>query len=117
MDLLFLVRDLAGLELVEAAELALELGIAGIALMLTFLCWWAVAVWRVWRSAEAGPFIRAASIASAAILAHSVVDFPLRTAAIASTFAMCIALLGDRRGAPPPVDATDLRPTRHFVYR
>lgn len=100
----------------DYAELALETGIAGIVLMVLFLAWWAVAVWRVWRTAEAGPFARAASIASAAILVHSLVDFPLRTAAISSCFAMCLALLADRR-APPPKEASDLRPTRHIVIR
>jgi len=100
----------------DYAELALETGVAGIIAMLLFLAWWAIAVWRVWRSPEAGPFARAASIASAAILVHSVVDFPLRTAAISVCFGMCMALLADRR-APPASDASDLRPTRHFVLR
>jgi O-antigen ligase len=100
----------------DYVELALETGLPGIILMLLFLAWWAVAVRGVWRSAEAGPFARAASIASAAILAHSLVDFPLRTAAISASFGMCLALLADRR-ARPPLDPSDLRPTRHFVLR
>jgi hypothetical protein len=41
----------------------------------------------------ASNFAKAATIASAAILAHSIVDFPLRTAAIASVFATCLASL------------------------
>jgi O-antigen ligase len=100
----------------DYAELVLETGLPGVILMLLFLAWWAGAVWRVWRSAEAGPFARAASIASAAILAHSLVDFPLRTTAIGACFGMCLALLADRR-ARPPLDPSDLRPTRHFVLR
>jgi len=96
----------------DYVELALELGLAGIVVLLLFLAWWAAAVWRVWRTAEAGPFARAAAIASAAILVHSLVDFPLRTAAIAACFGMCLALLADRR-APLPTDPSDLRPTRH----
>ncbi|HEX4801732.1 MAG TPA: O-antigen ligase family protein [Sphingomicrobium sp.] len=100
----------------DYVELALELGVAGMILMALFLAWWAVAVWRVWRTAEAGPFARAASIASAAILVHSVVDFPLRTAAISACFAMCIALLADRR-APRAKEPSDLRPARHTVIR
>jgi O-antigen ligase len=100
----------------DYAELALETGVPGIIVMLLFLGWWTAAVWRVWRSVEAGPFARAASIASAAILAHSLVDFPLRTAAISACFGMCLAFLADRR-APPPSDPSDLRPTRHFVFR
>lgn len=100
----------------DYAELALELGVPGILLIVLSLAWWGASSWRVWRSAEAAPFARAASIASAAILAHSLVDFPLRTAAISAVFAFCLALLADRR-APPPVDPGDLRPTRHVEYR
>lgn len=100
----------------DYAELALETGVAGIILILLFLAWWAFAVWRVWRTAEAAPFARAASIASAAMLIHSLVDFPLRTAAISTCFAMCLALLADRRAARAK-EASDLRPARHTVIR
>ena len=96
----------------DYVELALETGLAGILVLLLFLGWWAAAVARVWRTAEAGPFARAAAIASAAVLVHSLVDFPLRTAAIGACFGMCLALLADRR-APLPSDPSDLRPTRH----
>jgi len=100
----------------DYAELALETGIPGIIVILLFLAWWLFAVWRVWRTAEAAPFVRAASIASAAILVHSLVDFPLRTAAISTCFAMCLALLADRRAARAK-EASDLRPARHTVIR
>ncbi len=100
----------------DYVEVALEMGVAGIALLILFLIWWAAALRRVWGTAESGAFARAASVASAAILAHSLVDFPLRTAAISAAFGMCLALLADRR--PPQIaDASDLRPTRHFVWR
>jgi hypothetical protein len=49
------------------------------------------------RVADATPFARAASIASAAVLVHSSVDYPLRTGAISACFAMCLALLVERR--------------------
>jgi O-antigen ligase len=97
-------------------ELALELGIAGIVLMLAFLAWWAGAVWRTWRTAEPGPFARAAAIASAGVLVHSLVDFPLRTAAIAACFGMCLALLADSRAAPPKEKA-QLRRKRHVEFK
>jgi O-antigen ligase len=100
----------------DYAEVALELGLAGIILILLFLAWWIVAVWRVWRTAEAGPFARAAAIASAAILFHSLVDFPLRTAAISACFAMCLALLADSRAAPLKEKA-ELRKRRHVEFR
>ena len=98
----------------DYAEIALELGLAGIALILLFGVWWFMAVRAVWIGGEGGPFTRAASIASGAILVHSIVDFPLRTAAISACFAMCLALLADRR-VPPQQETTDLRPARHLV--
>jgi O-antigen ligase len=100
----------------DFAEIVLELGFAGIVLILLFLAWWAGAVWRAWRTAESGPFSRAAAIASAAILFHSLVDFPLRTAAIAACFAMCLALLADSRSAPPR-ESAELRPRRHVEFK
>ena len=99
----------------DYVELALEMGVGGIIVMLLFLGWWVAATWRVWRTAEAGPYARAATIASAAVLVHSLVDFPLRTAAISSCFAMYLALISDRRPARVP-DASDLRPARHIVF-
>lgn len=98
----------------EYAELALEAGIPGLIILIVFLGWWVAAALRAWTSADAGPFARAASIASAAILAHSLVDFPLRTAAISTAFAMCMALLADRRTVTVSA-RSDLRPTRHIV--
>ncbi len=100
----------------DYAELALETGIPGLVLIAAFLIWWAAAAWRVWRSPEGGPYARAASIASAAILVHSFVDYPLRTAAISTVFAMCLALLVQRH-APVRAEKSDLRPTRHVVFR
>jgi len=98
----------------DYAELTLELGVAGVVLILLFLAWWVVAVLAVWRMGRGGAFARAASIASAAVLVHSLVDFPLRTAAISACFAMCLALLAEPR-APPRQESGDLRPTRHIV--
>ena len=100
----------------DYAQWAMETGLPGIILMILFLAWWAVAVIRVWRDGQSSAFVRAASIASAAVLAHSLVDFPLRTSAIAGCFAFCIALLADRR-APQAANSGDLRPTRHVVIR
>jgi O-antigen ligase len=100
----------------DYAEVALELGVAGILLMLAFLAWWADGVWRAWRTAEAGPFTRAAAVASAAVLVHSLADFPLRTAAIGACFGMCLALLADSRAAPPK-EKKALRKRRHREFR
>ena len=94
-------------------ELAVETGIPGLIVLIAFLAWWAAAAGTAWRSAGA-PLGRAAAIASAAILAHSLVDYPLRTAAIAATFAMCLGLLVERR-VERDADKSDLWATRHIV--
>ena len=78
-------------------ELALETGLPGMALILLFLWWWARRVLATWRAAEPDYFARAATLASGAILAHSIVDYPLRTAAISAVFAMCCALMAESR--------------------
>ena len=98
----------------DYAELALELGIPAILLILLFLAWWTRAAWAIWRKGEGSVFARAATIATAAILVHSLVDFPLRTAAISACFGMCLGLLADRR-LEPRRDPTELRPARHLV--
>ena len=98
----------------EYVELALETGIPGVLVMLAFLIWWVRTSWRGWRSPDACPYAKAASISSAVILAHSLADFPARTAAIGSCLAMCLALLLERR-ARPAAERPDLRPTRHLA--
>ena len=95
-------------------ELALETGVPGLAVLALFLLWWARAAFRAWRTREPDPFARAASVASAAILLHSLVDFPLRTAAVGACFALCLVLLVRQRPAPA-VSKSELRPTRHVV--
>jgi O-antigen ligase len=78
-------------------ELALETGMPGLALVLVFLVWWGRRLVRIWSAEEPDHFARAATIASAAIVAHSIVDYPLRTAAIGALFAMCCALMAEPR--------------------
>jgi O-antigen ligase len=98
----------------DYAEWLMELGLPGLVLMILFLAWWARVTIGIWSDAQASAFARAASIASAAVLAHSLVDFPLRTSAIAASFAFCIALLADRR-SPQIAKSGELRPTRHLI--
>ncbi|MEO6433212.1 MAG: O-antigen ligase family protein [Sphingomicrobium sp.] len=94
-------------------EIALELGLPGVLLLLVFLGWWARSAIETWRSPEAQPYVRAAGIASAALLAHSLVDFPLRTGALSAVFAMCLAFLSDRVRSDP-TQKGELRPARHL---
>ncbi|HZF44924.1 MAG TPA: O-antigen ligase family protein [Sphingomonadaceae bacterium] len=78
-------------------ELLLETGILGLIVLLGFLLWWVVRAGRIWAGAPTSPFARAAVIASATLLVHSLVDYPLRTAALSSLFAACVALMAAPR--------------------
>lgn len=98
----------------DYAEIALELGLPGIALMVTFFVWWVAATRRAWSYDAGSIFARAASVATAAVLIHSAVDFPLRNSAIAVSFAMCLGLLAAPRNSTL-TEGADLRPTRHVV--
>jgi O-antigen ligase len=81
-------------------EIFLETGMPGIALLFAFFVWWIIRAFVIWRADDADQFARAATIAAGAILAHSLVDYPLRTAAISALFAMCLALMAEARPAP-----------------
>ena len=85
----------------EYLETWLEAGWLGAALILVFLLWYGRRLWSAWK---AGPsrerdLQRAASIALLAMLVHSGVDYPLRTAALAVLFAFCAAVL-EKAGQP-----------------
>ena len=80
-------------------ELMLDLGLPGALLIVLFVCWWAVTAVKIWRSPLCPPVVRAATIATAAILAHSLVDFPLRTAAISAIFAALVAIMAEHSAA------------------
>lgn len=81
----------------DLIELILETGVPGVLLILLFLYWWSRRTLSIWRAEEPDYFARAATIASAAIIAHSLVDYPLRTAGISAMFAMCCALMAEPR--------------------
>lgn len=95
-------------------ELAIEMGLPGLLLLAAFLTWWAARSVKAWRRPHVDHYARAAVIGSAAVLVHSLVDFPLRTAAIAALFAACAALLATRPNAKPAADEDDLWPSRHL---
>ncbi len=93
-------------------ELALELGLPGIVILVLFLGWWGRMTWLSWRSPDLFPYVRAATIVSFALLVHSLVDFPLRTSALSAVFAMCLAIIAEPHRRDP-LDPSNLRPTRH----
>ncbi|HEV2122172.1 MAG TPA: O-antigen ligase family protein [Chloroflexota bacterium] len=80
-------------------ELVLETGAPGMILLTLFLLWWGVRAIAIWRAKDKDYFAMAGSISSAAILAHSAVDYPLRTVAISAIFALSIALMAEPRPA------------------
>jgi O-antigen ligase len=93
-------------------EIALETGLAGIFLIVAFLLWWGRRAVPIWRSAAIDRYALAGSIASAAILVHSLVDYPLRTAALSTIMAASLALMAVPR--PRDKERGDLWPAaRH----
>lgn len=97
-------------------ELFLETGLLGAAVVALFLFWWGRRTIAIWRAAEPDFFARAATIATAAIMAHSVVDYPLRTVAVSVIFAACCAIMAGRGSAPSRDSqrAAAKRPARHL---
>jgi O-antigen ligase len=64
-------------------EWVFEAGLIAVGLIVAALAWWVIASVRAWRGpAEAQLWPRAASILVGLVLAHSVVDYPLRTPAM-----------------------------------
>ncbi len=75
-------------------EIVMDLGIVGLGLILGFLAWWALHSWQGWRSSSSGAGLaRAGSVMILIVLLHSLVDYPIRTSAIAAVFALACALL------------------------
>jgi len=95
-------------------EIALELGVPGIGLLVAVVIWWGFQAGAIWRS-ESGESIRlrkAATVALGLVLLHSLADYPLRTGAVATFAAICLGLMAGsadagRRRNPEP------QPARH----
>jgi O-antigen ligase len=100
----------------DFAEIFLELGLPGVLLVILFLIWWTRRTIAIW-SSGGDVFARAASIATGAVLAHSLVDYPLRTAAIAAAFAACCALMAEprERSSRKARSVSDAEEVRHLT--
>jgi hypothetical protein len=97
----------------DLLELWLETGVAGPLLLCFFLYWYARKAARAWAPSNPGPLaidrslIRAAVVIVALLLCHSLVEYPLHTAAMMAIMALACALLVDppapavKAGAPP----------------
>lgn len=94
-------------------ELLLETGVPGMAMAALVLAWCLRRARAIWPSDEADPFARAATIAVIAILAHSLVDYPLRTAALSAVLAACLGLMSGARAYVRPRRSTSN--TRHIA--
>ena len=87
----------------DVLEFTLEAGVAAIVLMAAFALWMLVRGIVIWRDKSDhgvgidGLLARAAAVAVALLIAHSFVDYPLRTSALIAFFAFSCALL-----VPPP---------------
>ena len=78
----------------DYAEIALELGLPGILLVLLFVLWWARRSYSAWTGSFSGAALaRASSVMIGIVLFHSLVDYPIRTTAIAALFAAACAWL------------------------
>jgi O-antigen ligase len=89
----------------DLLEFVLESGLPGVLLLLLFLGWFVQRLWVIW-FAEGGrrmALAKGASVALAAILLHSLVDYPVRTAAMAVVFGLCCALMARTEDAAPTV--------------
>ena len=83
----------------DVLELWLETGVIGVILMAVFTVWVGFTAWKLWRrppayaSALDCSLARAATVAIGLLMAHSFVDYPLRTEAMMGVVAFCCALM------------------------
>jgi len=102
----------------DALEIWLEAGLPALILIALFLVWLSrrnLALWRA-KPPPGGEIdlllARGAGLVLALVLAHSLVDYPLRTAAMMALFAFAAALLFDPPDEPKPPHAPRPRPDR-----
>jgi O-antigen ligase len=84
-------------------ELFLETGVLGIVAFVSFFAWWANAAWRAWTNKGSGDkaVAQAGSAMVALLLLHSVLDYPLRTAALSGLFGFACACMIRPSGEEP----------------
>ena len=83
----------------DYAEILLEYGAPGALLILAALGWWAMQARDAWRAGPEAAAARCAVVMLGILLAHSLVDYPLRTGALAVLAALAAVLVA-RRGEP-----------------
>jgi hypothetical protein len=96
----------------DVLELALEAGVVGLGIAIVFVAWLATRSVKVWVGRDLTlsgidlSLARAATLVVALIIAHSLVDYPLRTGAIMGLLAFACGLLvepmsADEKTSPP----------------
>jgi len=92
----------------DVLEIVLETGLIGLVMIVLFLAWYAVRTVAAWRRGSASPddeqraLSRMASLIVGLLVLHSIVDYPLRTGAMATIFGLCCGILA----FPPRLDET-----------
>lgn len=78
----------------DLLEILIETGLFGVVALGLFLLWWSRHAWAKWGAARGNSYALGATLLTGVVLAHSLVDYPLRTAAISSLFALgCIMMM------------------------
>lgn len=77
----------------DLLELLIETGIFGLVAVLAFLAWYVPRAWALWSGPRRNPIQLGASLVIGVELIHSLVDYPLRTAAMSSVMAIACVLL------------------------
>jgi len=77
----------------DFVEVWLEAGVSGVVLVFAFLTWWAAATWSALKHRRSAALSLAGSLIVGMILIHSLVDYPLRTPALATLFAFACGLI------------------------
>jgi hypothetical protein len=77
----------------DYVEVFLEHGLPGVALIAAAILFWLSQARRLWRQGQGEALARASFVAIGIMFAHSLVDYPLRTAAIAAVAGLAAALM------------------------
>jgi len=87
----------------DLVEVWLETGLLGAAVLAAFLLWWVSATVRIWRSAsmDGAGMALAAIVVTTLLMVHSLVDYPLRTLALAGVFALACGIMEKARVGEP----------------
>lgn len=99
----------------DYAEILLEYGLPGALLIVAVLGWWARRTWQAWRGGPQLAEMRAGAVMLAVVLVHSLVDYPLRGAALAMLAALGAVLLERQTGSAQADPESDARRVRESL--